>query len=235
MDIHKPKPIRNWRELLTEVGTIVLGVSIALAAEQSVEWVHWHQEVAAARTLIAKEIAVNDVYFSRRIAYQPCMSRQIKEAETIINDLEAGRPHGDFTALHTGIEQSYEDSQWQSQRASQVLTHFPSNELTLMTRHYAGMEGLRIWMDHEGFAWADLNVLRGPPAGLTASDFIRLRASLTIARRMNALTITRAQRLLRLSQQLSISPVPVDPEWVQKFCTLSDEAFGAYRRTVEER
>ena len=23
MDLHKPKPIRNWRELLTEVGTIV--------------------------------------------------------------------------------------------------------------------------------------------------------------------------------------------------------------------
>ena len=41
MDIHKPKSIRNWREFLTEIGTIVLGVSIALAAEQAVEWWHW--------------------------------------------------------------------------------------------------------------------------------------------------------------------------------------------------
>ena len=36
MDIHKPKPIRNWREFLKEVGIIVLGVSIALAGEQAV-------------------------------------------------------------------------------------------------------------------------------------------------------------------------------------------------------
>jgi len=36
MEIHKPKPIHNWREFLKEVGIIVLGVGIALAAEQAV-------------------------------------------------------------------------------------------------------------------------------------------------------------------------------------------------------
>jgi hypothetical protein len=30
MDLHKPKPIHNWREFLKEVGTIVLGVGIGL-------------------------------------------------------------------------------------------------------------------------------------------------------------------------------------------------------------
>ena len=46
MDIRKPKAIRNWREMLTEVGTIVLGVSIALAAEQGVEYIHWRNQVS---------------------------------------------------------------------------------------------------------------------------------------------------------------------------------------------
>ena len=49
MDIHKPGPIQNWRDLLKEVGVIVLGVSIALGAEQAVEWLHWRSEVTAAR------------------------------------------------------------------------------------------------------------------------------------------------------------------------------------------
>ena len=49
MDIHKPKPVRHWRELLTEVGVIVLSVCIALAAEQAVEWAHWRCEVSIAR------------------------------------------------------------------------------------------------------------------------------------------------------------------------------------------
>jgi hypothetical protein len=34
MEIHKPKPIHNWRELATEVGVVVVGIFIALSAEQ---------------------------------------------------------------------------------------------------------------------------------------------------------------------------------------------------------
>jgi hypothetical protein len=59
MDIHKPKPVHNWRELIKEVGIIVLGVSIALAAEQGVEWVHWRAQVAEVREVIATELAGN--------------------------------------------------------------------------------------------------------------------------------------------------------------------------------
>jgi len=37
MDIHhKPKTWHGWHEFLKEFGTIVLGVSVALAAEQGV-------------------------------------------------------------------------------------------------------------------------------------------------------------------------------------------------------
>jgi hypothetical protein len=40
MDIHKPKPWRDWHELLKEIGTIVVGVLIAIGAEQAVEALH---------------------------------------------------------------------------------------------------------------------------------------------------------------------------------------------------
>jgi hypothetical protein len=33
MDVRRPKPVRDWRELLGESVTIVIGVLIALAAE----------------------------------------------------------------------------------------------------------------------------------------------------------------------------------------------------------
>ena len=59
MDIHKPKPWHNWREFLKELGTIALGVGIALAAEQGVEWLHWRAQVAAARETVATEMASN--------------------------------------------------------------------------------------------------------------------------------------------------------------------------------
>ena len=49
MEIHKPKRVHNWRELLSEVGVVVIGVLIALGAEQVVEDIHWSKEVASAR------------------------------------------------------------------------------------------------------------------------------------------------------------------------------------------
>jgi hypothetical protein len=234
MEIHKPKPLHNWREFLKEVGIIVLGVCLALAAEQAVEWAHWRHEVQTARKNLTAEIAANDLAFARRIAYQPCMDRQIDEAAAIIADLEAKRPARKFTTLHTGIEQLFDDSQWQSERASQVLTHFPDTELGLMTRHYSTLEGFRLRMDHEGFAWADLSVLRDPPAGLTASDFIRLRASLSVAARMNGLTVARATSTLRISRQLGIYTPPVEPERLQKFCTLSDLEYNAWLQASQK-
>lgn len=236
MDIRKPKPIHNMREFLKEVGIIVLGVSIALAAEQGMEWLHWRKEVATARAALLEEMAYNDNSpLARRIAYHDCMDRQVKEAEAIISDLEAGRPPRKYTALHTGVAQLFNDSEWQSQRASQVLTHFPHGEVTMMGQYYARLLDFRGWMENENPAWADLAVLRNPPAGLIGSDFLRLRASLNIARRINAITTTNAQRELHLGAKLGVVHVPVDPERVEKFCTLSDEGFAAYQRTLEPR
>ena len=40
MDIHKPKPWRGWREFMKEIGTIVIGVLIAIGAEQAMEALH---------------------------------------------------------------------------------------------------------------------------------------------------------------------------------------------------
>ena len=57
MDIHKPRPWHNWRDFLKELGTIALGVSIAIAAEQAVEWWHWQGEVQTARKTLMAEIA----------------------------------------------------------------------------------------------------------------------------------------------------------------------------------
>ena len=57
MDIHTPKhPVRSLREFLKEVGIIVLGVLRALGAEQTVEWVHWRQQVEITDEALQQEI-----------------------------------------------------------------------------------------------------------------------------------------------------------------------------------
>jgi hypothetical protein len=45
VEIHRPIPIRSWREFLAELRNIALGVLIAPSAEQAVSWLYSHERV----------------------------------------------------------------------------------------------------------------------------------------------------------------------------------------------
>ncbi|HEY8004225.1 MAG TPA: hypothetical protein VIE16_08355, partial [Phenylobacterium sp.] len=59
MDIHKPKPWRGLREFLKEIGTIVIGVLIALGAEAVVENLHERRLSDEAREAIRDELRID--------------------------------------------------------------------------------------------------------------------------------------------------------------------------------
>jgi hypothetical protein len=49
MHVHLPKPMHGWRAFAGEVGIIVLGVLIALGAEQVVQTIHERGEARDAK------------------------------------------------------------------------------------------------------------------------------------------------------------------------------------------
>jgi hypothetical protein len=56
LHVHLPKPLHGWREFAGEVGIIVVGVLIALGAEQVVETIHWHYKVEATEGAMRTEL-----------------------------------------------------------------------------------------------------------------------------------------------------------------------------------
>ena len=50
MHVHLPKPLHGWRAFVGEVGIIVIGVLIALAAEQVAEDWRWHRKAGGGAT-----------------------------------------------------------------------------------------------------------------------------------------------------------------------------------------
>jgi hypothetical protein len=229
IEIHKPKPVHNWRELLTEIGVVVIGVCIALAAEQTVDWLHWQGEVKTARQAIHDEMTFNNSSnFALRVAVAPCLERQADEAEHILDDLEAKRPPGHFTTFHTDYGFALRDSDWQAERSSQSLTHFPRDELALIGRYYSEFERLQPWENSEREAWRTLSVLRQPPKEITGSDLLSLRAALMSARDTERLYKLDAVRELNLSRQIGIANVTPDRDRIEKFCTLDYEAYNQW-------
>ena len=84
MHLHLPKPLHGWREFAGEVGIIVLGVLIALAAGQVAEIVHDRQLAADARENVRAE-AASDVGFVRdRLSTQACIDRRLGELQDIL-------------------------------------------------------------------------------------------------------------------------------------------------------
>jgi len=225
MDIHKPKPIHTRRDFLKEVGTIVLGVSIALAAEQAVEYFHWRNEVAVARKELRAEIAGLDVAYVRHIALSPCISRQIGEAGAILDSLQSGKTPPSFTVFHHGSPLQIRDSDWQSERSSQILTHFPRAELALMGRFYSDLPGLSALVTEGNTAWSQLSILQNPPPGLGTAEIARLRGELDRVRQMEYVVLLNAHRMLKLSEQMGIARPQPDAVFTKLFCTMSDDKF----------
>jgi len=130
MEVHKPKPVRNWREFLTEIGTIVLGVSIALAAEQTVEAIHWHNKVVEAQEeVIATELAGSMANAIERIAMEKCGEYRLDALGRILDTAShTGQlpPVGDIGMMPL---RQWTSGAWDGVIASQTATHFPRQQL----------------------------------------------------------------------------------------------------------
>jgi hypothetical protein len=235
MDVHKPKPVRNWHDFLKEVGIIVLSICIALTAEQAVEWAHWRNEVSVARKALQEEITSIDAFYVRRTAIAPCAAKQEQEASTILDSLEGKGKAVPFTAFHHGSGSNLGDAEWQSQRSAQVLTHFPHAELALMNRYYAILPSLIGWNDDIGAAWSDLSVLQDPQVRLDPSDIARLRGRLERIHRLEYITILNAYRMLKLSDRLGIARPPLTPGYVDALCNMGDGKTEKFFLKAERR
>ena len=78
MHIHLPKPLHGWRVFVGEVAIIVLGVLIALGAEQAVQSVEWRQKLGAAVADMNNELGSGDgpeAY--ERLALHDCVATHL--------------------------------------------------------------------------------------------------------------------------------------------------------------
>src|SRR5271167_1629883 len=86
MDVHKPKPVHSWRELLSEIGIIVIGVLIALSAEQLVEAIRWNHKVAEAEIAMRGELGRDLAFASGQMAMKGCVTEYLDRLETAVRN-----------------------------------------------------------------------------------------------------------------------------------------------------
>jgi hypothetical protein len=85
MHFRLPKPLHGWREFAGEVGIIVLGVLIALGAEQIIDNLHSRNEVKQTRQALDAELGHNFATFDYRLGIESCAQERLNELQEIID------------------------------------------------------------------------------------------------------------------------------------------------------
>ena len=81
MRFRLPKPLHGWREFVGEVGIIVLGVLIALGAQQVVETMQTQQRIKETRAALDAELARDLAAFEWRVSQRPCLRSRVDELD----------------------------------------------------------------------------------------------------------------------------------------------------------
>lgn len=131
MEVHAPhEPIHSWRDFFIHIATITIGLLIAIALEQTVEWIHHRHIVHVARENIRHEMQTN-----RREASIDLRSVQA-DADNMQQNIVKGRAlRLDRHALdhsHVNSElswSSFDEAAWDSARNSGALTFMPPEEV----------------------------------------------------------------------------------------------------------
>lgn len=212
IDIHKPKPWHNWREFLKELGTIALGVGVALAAEQAVEWWHWRGKTAYAVEQIQRELATDIYYSEERVLIADCIAQRLDLLEhRLLTGGEnampvvpaAGRQAENVVPMPIRPWYSFA---WNAATADTSVTHFNRDRLSLYAGIYSSMELNRGDNQREFAEVSRLNIL-SKPVTLSADKRVEMLEIIEKERNANRLMARVTLRLREKWKQIGLDPV----------------------------
>jgi len=222
MHVHLPKPLHGWRAFVGEIGIIVIGVLIALGAEQVLEAIHWRREAEATRNALNMEAADNLQAAVTRTQLQPCVDQRLREIAIIFADHAAGRPIHIQASVGRPVSYFGSTDAWQVEVASQALSHMPLDEKLALSTAFSNYENMNSVLRLEQNAWLRLDVLNRPDR-LEAGDWPPLRQAYAEAQsfsaRLQIITgdILATQTLGQRPKQLEDQPAAANAA-VKQFC-----------------
>ncbi len=212
MHLHLPKPLHAWRAFVGEVGIIVLGVLIALGAEQVVETLHWRSEAREFRKAVDHELALNLGTFKFNELQHHCVRRRLDQLQTVLDRSRKGETMHLIGKIGEPLEFSQYSSVWDNKNAD-IVAHLPPevrlkyDELYDEFRNTSEIKAAqtRVWADFVPFEES------GP---LSLDDRRKLHALVVTARNLDQAMEGNWPVSAKLGEALGLHP-QLTPEDVQ--------------------
>ena len=202
VDVHKPKAAHSWRELLTEIGTIICGILVALALEQIVEAAHRGSEVREARAALREELRDNTAALTFGVQEDRCLLPKLDA----FSAWARGGPKP--SALNT-ILTEYGTSTWDTVKVSAV-PHMPLHERRMFAAFYDTLANEKNVVDiQRSSALVLIGALER--RRLNEADANRVLDAAATARLLTNFHLFNAAGLLRRAEELGVKSEPLTP------------------------
>ena len=201
-----PSPINGWRIFWGEVGIIVLGVLIALGAQQVVEAFNWRKEVAGFRDSIREEMNLDLGTYPYRAKQKPCITAQLNELQRWLDGWRNGR--GEMLIGPIGMTTSHviRTNVWDS-RDPETFAHMPRHEKLEYSFLYSEFANNEVHRLDERDAWIQLASFNGATF-LDHQDQIRLQGLIFRARLRDHRIDDNSGRFMDRAKALGLYPKP---------------------------
>lgn len=195
MHVHMPKPLHGWRAFAGEVGIIVVGVLIALSAEQLVETIRWRSHVSEARADLRSELETDLAAAQERIQFAPCVAQRLDQISGLIDNPPAH--HWALLPGHPIVPlRVWSSAEWDSALATGAVAHMSSEERGHYAQIYSLLAGLRPLLNEEFATVTELYLLEhGGRLSEPSQD--RLRADVARIRGYNGIIALASSELSR--------------------------------------
>ncbi len=140
-----PKPLHDWREFAGEVGIIVVGVLIALGAQQVVEDWNWRSKTRTAVSDLRAESENNFSLMAERVTVGPCVDVQLDRLMTyVLSDSQTrSKPIAPIETQDLGevafrqpVDRPFQDDVWRSLLTDGSTSHLDRDGRQRMAQFY---------------------------------------------------------------------------------------------------
>jgi hypothetical protein len=164
------KPLRGWRSFVGEVGIIVLGVLIALGAQEIAS--NRDQQLRADVSLAAvrEELAMNLAAYDERTLQQPCITRRLEEMTEILSDARRTRSLPIIKGLGQSIARPTQRTAWEEASKSGDIHQWPAADRIAIASIYSQQQPSDAMTLDEAHLWIRLQAIEMMGKAVSDSD-----------------------------------------------------------------
>ena len=200
------KPLHGWRAYWGEVGIVVLGVFLALGAQQIVEAIQWRYEVAGFREDVREEMNLDIGTYPYRAKQKPCIAARLDELQRWLDGWRAGRGEKLLGPIGMTTSHVIRTNVWDS-RDPETFAHMPRKEKLEYAFLYSEFANNEVHRLDERDTWVQLASFDGATL-LDHQDQMRLQGLIFNARLRDFRIDDNYGRLLKRAEALGLYPKP---------------------------